>query len=319
MTLTELTREIWNIYFCGGEQTNLDILTELVDPECVIIGTGKHEFYQSIEAFAQALSAEMSERKDIHFQFKDFWCEEKKLTADISLVYGGIYIWWESKDKRVCINMDSRFSILYQLTGEHWKIVHIHQSLPNMDQLEGEYYPKTLSEEIEKSRKKIETLSKLAQNDSLTGLINFRTFQEQYAVEPHENAWLFIMDLDDFKHINDTYGHLSGNHMLQKLSHILRSTFRSNDLICRLGGVEFVLLCKGLSSSNAARSLAQRLLDQVSACAKEEPAWTSLSIGMTAIRGNEPLDEAINRADSALYVAKASGKNQFRIAEGDVE
>lgn len=313
MDLKELTKELWHTYFLGCEQRNYEAL-HLLDPDCVIIGTGRHEFYKNVQDFLSALSAEMNERKDLELQFRDFWCEEKPLTPEVSLVYGSIHIWWESDDRRVCINMDSRFSILYQKIGGVWRVIHIHQSSPNTDQAEGEFYIKTLCAQIEQSQAKIERLSHLAQCDSLTGLMNYRTFQEQYPLWPWEAAWLFVVDLDNFKQVNDTYGHLSGNRALQKISHILASAIRAGDLVCRLGGDEFVLLCSGLHGESDAATLAQRLLDQTAAGGAGELAWTSISIGVAPIGPGEPLDAVLNRADSALYAAKQAGKHRYVIA-----
>ena len=93
----------------------------LFDPDCVIIGTGKHEFYRNLNEFSETLDAEIAERKDIHFQFKDFWCEQKQISSDVYLVYGGLFIWWEGNDKSILINMDSRFTMLFKNTDNGWK------------------------------------------------------------------------------------------------------------------------------------------------------------------------------------------------------
>ena len=77
MDLIKMTEDIWKTYFFGGEQSNFQLL-DILDPDCVIIGTGKHEFYKNVKEFTQALVIEMKERKDIQFQFKDFWCEKKR-------------------------------------------------------------------------------------------------------------------------------------------------------------------------------------------------------------------------------------------------
>ena len=262
MDLLKLTKEVWETYFLAKKQRTLDMM-EILDPECVIIGTGKHEFYKNIDEFAKALAVEVEEREDIQFQFKDFWCEEKKIASDLSLVYGGIYIWWESEDKSIYINMDSRFSFLYKKVGEDWRLIHIHQSMPNMEQLNGEYYPKTLSNQIRKSQEKINILTNLARRDSLTGLMNYRTFEEVFTTIEKNETWLFVMDLDDFKHINDTFGHMAGNNVLQKMAGVLTSAVRSHDIVCRMGGDEFILLCNDLSDRKDVGELLQRLLKSV--------------------------------------------------------
>lgn len=310
MDLVELTKEIWKVYYLGPLQSNLE-MADLLDPDCVIIGTGSQEFYTNVSDFLSAMAMEIQERGDIQFQFRDFWCQEKPLSSLVSLVYGRMHIWWESSDHRICINLDSRFSILYKRFEDRWRILHIHLSTPNLDQQEGEYYPKNLQEQIQQSQEQIKTLSKLAQRDSLTGLMNYRTFEEKFNSMERSSAWLFIIDLDNFKQVNDTYGHLTGNTVLKKLSRLLATALRSEDLVGRMGGDEFVLLCSGLDSETKARHLAQRLLHQVTEAGKDCDAWTSISMGITPVREGEVLDTAFKRADTALYDAKKAGKNRY--------
>lgn len=302
--LCKLTKKLWNIYFMGEEASNLQAMEELLDPSCVIIGTGRHEFYKTLSDFAAALCQEMAERQDIRFQFRDFWCDQAEISPDVSLVYGGLYIWWESEDCKVKIDMDSRFSILYKREGECWRVVHIHQSIPNLDQMDGEYYPKTLSEQVKESREKIRELTVLAEKDSLTNLINFRTFQQYYRRWDRDDAWLFIVDVDHFKQINDVYGHVAGNHVLEKIAGVLESTVRSSDLVCRMGGDEFLILCSGFNTEEKAGEFMHRLQRRVEDAGTGEAAWTGISVGMAHVRTGEALESALARADSALYREK---------------
>ena len=172
MDFCKVTEELWRVYLTAGRKENREALGILA-PDCVIIGTGKHEFYTNMEDFALALGEEISERQDISFQIKDFWCEQKELGPDACFVYGGIHIWWESEDQKIHIDMDSRFSLIFRQTDEGWKVVHLHQSLPNKEQMDGEFYPKTLTEQVKQAQKTAEEMAWLAQRDSLTGLINY--------------------------------------------------------------------------------------------------------------------------------------------------
>ena len=312
MDLLELTKKIWTTYFSGAQENTVELL-ELLDPECTIIGTGKHELYHCAADYLPSLLVEVQERENIQFQFKDLWCRQKDLAPDIALVYGGVYVWWESKDHNIYINMDSRFSILYQKKNGRWRILHIHQSLPNMEQMDGEYYPKTLSKQVENSEKKIMALTALAQKDSLTQLINYRTFQDIYKQWDKENSWLLVLDLDNFKQINDTYGHLAGNYVLQKIAHVLSTTVRSHDIVCRMGGDEFVLLCSNLSYQKDVLELMQRLIEDIALEGTQEQAWVSVSVGGTPVNCKESLEDVFQRADRALYAAKSAGKNCCRL------
>ena len=134
---------------------------------------------------------EVKERENIAFSFKDFWCEEKRLSEDVCLVYGKLYLWWESEDRKVRIDMDSRFSILYRRREDGWKIVHVHQSLPNPEQMEGEYYPKTLTEQVKEVTNLADQMRRLAQKDGLTGVINYRAFNRYTYRPPRRTAGSF--------------------------------------------------------------------------------------------------------------------------------
>lgn len=312
MDFAKTTEELWNSYFLGNLEGNLT-KSDLFDPDCVIIGTGRHEFYQNATDFSRALAEEIEERKNIHFRFRDFWCEQKKLSSDAVFVYGGLFILGESSDKNVLINMDSRFTILYKKTENGWKIVHVHQSLPNPEQKDGEYYPKTLYEQFQKEKEKVEHLSMLAQRDGLTDLINYRTFEKLFKNTSKNGTWFFVADLDCFKTINDTCGHMEGNRILKKTATILKASVRSSDLVCRMGGDEFVLLCSGLHSQKEAESLLHRILTNINSLYIEKRGPVSLSVGGTSVHNNESLDIVFRRADQALYEVKAQGRNGWKI------
>ncbi|MBS6194947.1 MAG: diguanylate cyclase [Clostridiales bacterium] len=302
------TEKLWKDYFW---KPTMEI--NAFDPECVIIGTGKHEFYTNLHEFENNFSKEVEDRKNIKFQFKDFCCEQKKISDDAYLVYGSLYIWAENEEQNIHINMDSRFSIIYKKREDGWKVVHVHQSMPNMEQLEGEYYPKTLTEQIQEKQVELKELEQIANKDGLTGLINYRALENFFVKQKNENAWIFIIDLDNFKHINDTYGHVIGNHILQKIAAVLSSTVRSKDVVCRMGGDEFVLYCRELKDETAAGEFMQRILKNIEEAGKDERCWIGMSMGATPVYENESLEIALKRADGALYEVKSNGKNSGKI------
>lgn len=309
MDLCQRTKELWAAYLADCNAGSFDELTGIA-PDCSIIGTGKHEIYRDLEQFSQAMRRDLQDQNDLQFHFRDFWCTEQVVDEQCSLVYGGLYIGADCESSGIHINMDSRFSVLYKKVGQEWQVIHLHQSVPNPEQLDGEYYPRTLTQQIERSRETIEYLTRLAQRDSLTGLINFNTLQSFYTDLDKHGAWIFVVDMDDFKAINDTHGHLAGNHVLKRVASLLTSTMRAQDLVCRMGGDEFVLLCCGLGTEQNAQDLMRRLLARAAEVAGEEPAWTGISIGASPIHSGDCLETAFKRADQALYQAKAAGKNQ---------
>lgn len=310
--LTELTERLWTEYFNGDEERVFRLLTMLRE-DISIIGTGKHEFYENLHDFKNAVLEEIKERKNIAFQFCDLKCKEEKLSDEVSLVYGSVTIKWKNESGSVRIDMDSRFSILYKKYNGEWKIVHIHQSTPDKEQLSGEYYPKTLTHQMETANQKIESLTRLATIDGLTELINLRAFKEKYDEYKKKDAWLFVIDIDEFKGINDQYGHLKGNQVLVELAKILTSVIREDDLVCRMGGDEFILFCTEIKEEKHVRSLAERLLDNVCRRSDGEIPMFGISIGITRIEPGEPLEGAFKRADHALYNSKKSGKGRYSI------
>ena len=160
----------------------------------------------------------------------------------------------------------------------------------------------------------------LATTDPLTGVYNRRTFKE--LAEPnlsrsrraHAPVSLLMLDLDHFKRINDTYGHLAGDDVLKAFATLVRNCLRKEDLLARYGGEEFVVLLPG-SSQDAAAALAERIREQVAALPMEangHRARVTVSIGSASEKGDTlpSLEAMLGRADEALYQAKREGRNR---------
>lgn len=155
-------------------------------------------------------------------------------------------------------------------------------------------------------------LAELSVTDALTGLSNRRAFDERLAkeVERGGNAALILIDLDHFKALNDTYGHLFGDGVLRTTAQLLKSACRGRDCVSRFGGEEFAIL---LADADAHRALdaAERLRQSVEQHAWKERGVTA-SLGITLCSTNKAPAEIIAEADFALYQAKASGRNCVR-------
>lgn len=312
MDFRKWTEKLWYTYLTGKEEEVRQAL-EAIDPDCVIVGTGAHEYYIGRDNFLPALRGEMMERKDIAFRFRDFWCEELKAGTDSVLVYGGIHIWWESESKDQIIDMDSRFSVLFRKKEGAWKVVHIHQSIPYRDQMEGEYYPKALLKRVQEVQDIADKMTELAQRDSLTGAYNYRAFRRIWESRGRENSWIFLLDLDEFKKINDTLGHMAGNRVLKKIVDILHASVRNHDVVCRMGGDEFLLLCGDLNGQDSAEGLARRILRMIHEGALEDMGdlWPAISMGITEVREGDSMELALERADKALYRVKRTKKGSY--------
>lgn len=158
------------------------------------------------------------------------------------------------------------------------------------------------------------TLQALAERDTLTGLLNRRGFVAQAETE-REQALRFdqpfaivLLDVDDFKHVNDRQGHAAGDRLLQQVARLLSLSMRKSDLLARWGGEEFILLLPHTDLEHA-RVAAEKMRSTIGAqTAAPEPV--TVSVGVTLQLPGDTLESAINRADKAMYRAKESGKNR---------
>ncbi len=157
-----------------------------------------------------------------------------------------------------------------------------------------------------------------SQTDGLTGLSNRSRVMQlaQAALESArsggDSVSLALIDLDHFKSINDRHGHLEGDRVLKAFAQILRSKLRPEDAFGRLGGEEFLLIMRGLGATRAF-TVMQRLRRDLLRHWQESDEPTrgvTFSSGLTQVRPGETLDEALQRADEALYAAKRAGRDR---------
>jgi diguanylate cyclase (GGDEF)-like protein len=162
-------------------------------------------------------------------------------------------------------------------------------------------------------------LAVLASTDSLTGVANRRHFMEAAAQEVARfrkegvPLCMLMVDIDHFKHINDTYGHPVGDATLKAMVASLRQLIRCNDLIGRLGGDEFAVLLPGADLPRAAQ-VAERIRSELTRIAIEgspRPAAFTVSVGVASLRETaDDLEQLLTRADEAMYQAKNAGRNR---------
>jgi len=159
-----------------------------------------------------------------------------------------------------------------------------------------------------------------ALTDELTKLPNRRALaqrflQEMQRARRHKNAIAFLMiDLDHFKQVNDSYGHLNGDAVLHELAQILASSARESDVCARYGGEEFALILHETTESGA-KILAERIRAKVAAATFPGGLKLTISIGVAATDDSALFTQLMDRADQALYAAKQSGRNQVKVAD----
>ncbi|MBF0572348.1 MAG: diguanylate cyclase [Desulfamplus sp.] len=161
-------------------------------------------------------------------------------------------------------------------------------------------------------------ISRLAITDKLTGLFNRlkidEVLQREILKSQRYNSKLSIIlaDIDNFKCINDTYGHLTGDKILVDVAKIISSRTRKTDLIGRWGGEEFIAICLETDIDNAV-SIAEEIRTKIESYTFDIGNSVTLSIGVSTYKFMDSIDTLIARADSALYDAKRSGKNKVMI------
>ena len=182
-----------------------------------------------------------------------------------------------------------------------------------------------LNKEFEQAQQE---LSRQASLDPLTELHNRRYFGHiserifNIAVRHGRPLSVVLLDIDDFKMVNDTFGHKIGDQVLVDLASTLRNTVRRSDVVCRYGGEEFIVLLPDTTQADAAK-LAEHLRVRIAKSGislQETELYYSVSLGVASMpfgeaqREPDCIEQVINWADKALYEAKAAGKNRVKIA-----
>lgn len=166
----------------------------------------------------------------------------------------------------------------------------------------------------------------LSTKDGLTGAYNKRYLLEelplliQFAAREKKELSVGVLDLDDFKKYNDTYGHLEGDKVLVAFARVIKDSLREGDLVCRFGGEEFIVILPGSGQAGAGQ-VVERIHNSLSRQEFEptpgETVRVTTSIGLATLRTNDDDSSFLKRADEALYKAKSRGKNQTAM-ESDI-
>ena len=171
-------------------------------------------------------------------------------------------------------------------------------------------------QELEKNYKKhVEELSYRASHDELTGIYNRLGYDHILPQIDLSQAFFILLDADDFKSVNDTYGHETGDRALIRITDALKNNFRTDDFIFRIGGDEFIVIMNHVSEEM--KSLAAAKVENINRELAEEkdgvPA-VSLCAGIVHGSGTREDEDLFSRADMAMYEAKQNGKHSFRFA-----
>lgn len=179
-----------------------------------------------------------------------------------------------------------------------------------------------LTDITERRRREAELVYK-SERDFLTGLYNRSALEKRFSEYASSEGCLpvfFSMDLDGFKNVNDTLGHLEGDTLLQLVARELESSFRENDIVGRLGGDEFLAIMQGVPAREDIERKAEELRARIRGIRVEHPRYSGVSVSIgVAIAPNHgsSFEELYAKADIALYHAKQSGRDRFVIYGGE--
>ena len=209
-----LTRQLLETYLGSNTLSKVEI-QDFLDSNASIIGTGKQEFFKNIEHFLNSFKFDVEKRKNIHFEFKDLEIEENIVDDQCAFVYGSAQI-YGLYDKEVPImHLDSRFTVVYGVRDGKWKVLHIHHSIPDKEQLEDEEFPITLGKQVQQARHEVEALSA---GYSYICLINLETGDVE------------LIKGNNIPGLNGRYTQIDHNILLEQVNRLITEPFRQSSV-----------------------------------------------------------------------------------------
>lgn len=315
-TLCEITRELCENYFLHPSRGN-ESMNQYSDDNLIFIGTGKHQIFTSRTAFEDVWK---NYDTTVSFDILSEWYECQQLSEYLYLVYGCLWVKEEeNSQKEILIEMDTRISIIYEVNDKGCKILHIHHSVPYAEQGSNEHYPKTLSE---KANFMIDMLKQKVDQDSMTGLLNRNAFEQHITkcIKSNPVGIFYMIDIDNFKQINDTYGHVKGDTVITDFANLLSQIFNSNAYISRLGGDEFAVFEPELSEEDVITHKAQSIINGFSSLSSKygDKLILSCSIGISFINDIDcSFKHLYHNADEGLYLSKKNRGGSYHVNKNE--
>lgn len=209
-----LTRQLLETYL-GSDTLGEVAIQDFLDANASIIGTGKQEFFKNIEHFLNSFKFDVEKRKNIHFEFKDLEIEENIVDDQCVFVYGSVQIYGLYDKEVTIIHLDSRFTIIYGVRDGKWKVLHIHHSIPDKEQLEDEEFPITLGKQVQQARHEVEALSA---GYSYICLINPETGDVE------------LIKGNNIPGLNGRYTQVDHNILLEQVNRLITEPFRQSSV-----------------------------------------------------------------------------------------
>ena len=332
--LCDLTKQLMLTCLGGRNSGKIQELSGILEENSVVIGSRAHEYYTSVEQVKSELDSGkwVNGREYVYRPVKD-WFQSIRLAENTCLVCGNIRmekIFQPGKEGQAHDIADPsatgltetsiRISVIWKEEEKASRIIHIHVSVPQED---SSWQPCRKTEQPWEEAKALEApetrkadyYRRLSEKDLMTGLYNRGSF-EYYVkkrLESGEGGTFYMIDLDDFKAVNDTYGHVAGDRVIIDMADILRRIFPGGAVIGRLGGDEFAVYEAGCCGRKEAEEKARAVLEGYSALSEKygNDFQLSCSIGLYREADRETFENLYSRADEALYFSKNSYKGTF--------
>jgi diguanylate cyclase (GGDEF)-like protein len=227
-----------------------------------------------------------------------------------------------AKKDGTCISVLSRGKVEEDRFGNEYVrnvFVVAEKTRKTLDELK--YGVELYRKKLFQTENKINLLQTCAEQDSLTKILNAgttRRLAEEYVSAPQSNCAMLVVDVDDFKRINDRYGHMVGDSVMICAADAIKKLFRANDIVGRIGGDEFLVLMKDISDVNIVSLRCSQILEAFRAMRFDVMKNEELSCSVgAAVFGVSKIsyDEMFSCADKAMYRAKNLGGNQYVVIE----
>ena len=153
----KLTEQLFKMYITAESVNDLGI-EKYFDENISLIGTGKHEIYRNLHEFLESFKFDVKRRGKIRIEIRNLHQEEEILNEDLVLAHGSVDFAGLFKDGSTCFKTETRFTIIYKWTNGKWLVQHLHQSTPDLEQMDGEEFPVTLGKQVKKTRQAFHAL-----------------------------------------------------------------------------------------------------------------------------------------------------------------
>ena len=314
MKFESYIKKIVYAFFLEPGTQGLCSALECVSENCVLGGLGERLFLVGDKAIINVLCTQKQCIEGLNFRLDDEWYQLGRESETTRMVYGSVHACGEAQkdETRADATLDIwlAFSALFEKQGD-WRLVHIHLSVPYGEGQLKDYFSGTLTNRLREAEDLVDHMRQLATQDPVTSLYNHRAFFEMAEqMADCEDWYLMVLDLNQFKAINDTYGHLTGDDVLKRTGEVLRAATRKKDIVGRVGGDEFAVLCVDVQTDEMAMAIARRMVHDVNLLAGAQNSITvNVSVGVAKHHAANTVRQTFQRADTAMYQIKRNQEN----------